>query len=164
MLESVSSISLEWLWQLLRRRKIRWRHTKTWEESNALQFWPQYRHIRRLYGKRPKGGRRIRVDEFGPLNLQARHGKHYARTGHVDRLRATYNRKGDVRYMFGAYDMERDALVVTFARDKNWMTFLPFLKWQRRQYRNNEVLHVVLDTAGYHLKTEVLAYAVCHKI
>jgi len=160
----ISSISLEWLRQLLRRYRICWRHTKTWKESNDPQFWSKYRRIRRLYGKRPKGGRRICIDEFGPLNLQPRHGKHYARVGHVGRLRATYNRKGGVRYMFGAYDMERDTLVGVFATHKNWMSFLAFLKWLCRRYHGNEVLHIVLDNATFHLKAEVLSYAAKHKI
>lgn len=160
----IPSISLEWLRQLLRRCTVRWRHTKSWKDSDDPQFWPKYRRIRRLYGKRPKGGRRICVDEFGPLNLQPRHGKHYAVIGQVGRLRATYSRKGGVRYMFGAYDMERDTLVGVFAAKKNWMSFLAFLKWLRRGYRSGEVLHVVLDNAGYHLKGEVLDYAAKHKI
>lgn len=160
----IPSISLEWLRQLLRQRRMRWRHTKTWKDSDDPQFWPKYRRIRRLYGQRPAGGRRICVDEFGPLNLQPHHGKHYARIGHVDRHRATYSRKGGVRYMFGAYDMERDTLVGVFAAKKNWISFLAFLKWLRRGYRSGEVLHIVLDNAGYHLKAEVLSYAARHKI
>ena len=159
-----ASISLEWLRQLLRRCRVRWRHTKNWKDSDDPRFWPKYRRIRRLYGKRPKGGRRICVDEFGPLNLQPRHGKHYARIGHIDRLRATYSRKGGVRYMFGAYDMQRDTLVGLFAAKKNWMSFLAFLKWLRRSYKTGELLHIVLDNAGYHLKEQVLDYAARHKI
>jgi transposase len=158
------SISLEWLRQILRRCKIHWRHSKTWKDSEDPEFWPKYRRLRRLYGKRPKGGRRICIDEFGPLNLQPRHGKHYARIGHVDRHRATYSRKGGVRHMFGAYDMERNTLVGTFATHKNWMTFLAFLKWLRRRYRHTEVLHIVLDNATFHGKAEVLSYAATHKI
>jgi len=160
----VESISLEWVRQILRRRKIRWRHTKSWKESTDPEFWPKYRRIRHLYARRPPDGRRISVDEFGPLNLLPRHGKHYARTGHVDRLRATYHRTGGVRHMFGAYDLERDTLVGRFVEKKNWSTFLSFLKWLRRQYRSGEVLHVILDNAGYHLKAEVLAYAAQHRI
>jgi hypothetical protein len=160
----IPCISLEWLRQLLRQRRIRWRHSKSWKDSDDPQFWSKYRRLRRLYGKRPKGGRRICIDEFGPLNLQPRHGKHYARIGHVDRHRATYSRKGGVRYMFGAYDVERDTLVGVFAPHKNWMSFLAFLKWLRRRYRHNEVLHMVLDNASYHLKDEVLCYAVQHRI
>ena len=44
----VPSIALQWLRQILRRRKIRWRHTKTWKESNDPKFWPKYRRIKRL--------------------------------------------------------------------------------------------------------------------
>lgn len=53
----------------------------------------------------------FRGSEFGSLNLLQRHGMHYARTGHVDRLRATYRRKGSIRHMDGAYDLERDTLI-----------------------------------------------------
>lgn len=160
----VGSISLEWLRQILRRRRIRWRHTQTWKDSDDPQFWPKYRRIRRLYRQRPAGGRRLCVDEFGPLNLQPRHGRHYARTGHVDRLRATYSRTGGVRHMFAAYDMESDTLIGSFAATKDWTTFLPFLKSLRRRYRRTETLHIVLDNAGYHLKAEVQQYAATHNI
>jgi len=160
----VDSISLEWLRKILRRCRIRWRHSKSWKDSDDPQFRPKYRRIRRLYGKRPKGGRRICVDEFGPMNLQPRHGKHYAQIGHVDRHRATYSRKGGVRHMFGAYDMERDTLVGIFAAKKNWVSFLAFLKWLRRRYPSGEVLHIVLDNAGYHLKKQVQKYAMTHRI
>jgi len=160
----VGSISLEHLRQILRRCKVKWRHTKTWKDSKDPEFWPKYRRIKRLYAKRPKGGRRISIDEFGPLNLLPRHGRHYARTGHVDRLRATYNRHGGVRHMFGAYDLERDTLVGTFASKKNWTTFLAFLKWLRQRYPRKEMLHVILDNATYHHKAEVQAYAAGHNI
>jgi transposase len=160
----VPSISLESLRQILRQRKIRWRHTKTWKDSTDPQFWPKYRRLRRLYASRPADGRRISVDEFGPLNLLPRHGMHYAQIGHVDRLRATYSRKGGVRHMFGAYDMERDTLVGQFVTHKNRVTFLEFLKWLRRQYRSSEVLHVILDNATFHDRPEVLAYAAAHRI
>jgi hypothetical protein len=140
----VGSISLEWLRQLLHRRRIHWRHTQTWKDSNDPQCWPKYRRIRRLYRRRPEGGRRLCVDEFGPLNLPPRHGKHYARTGHVERRRATYRRTGGVRHLFAAYDMESDTLIGSFAARKNWTTFLPFLKSLRRRYRSEETLQAAL--------------------
>jgi transposase len=160
----VSSISLERLRQILRDRKVRWRHSKTWKESTDPDFWPKYRRIRRLYAARPAGGRRISIDEFGPLNLLPRHGMHWAETGHVDRLRATYSRRGGVRHLFGAYDLERDTLMGTFSEKKNWTTFLQFLKWLRARYRGTEVLHVVLDNATFHLKAEVMDFASTHGI
>jgi transposase len=161
----VASISLEHLRQILKARKIRWHHTKTWKDSTDPQFWPKYRRLRRLYrGGRPADGRRVCVDEFGPLNLRPRHGRHYARSGHVDRLRATYSRDGGVRHLLAAYDLERDTLVGTFAQRKNGLTFLAFLKWLRRKYPGGEVLHGVLDNATFHLKSEIAQYAATHRI
>lgn len=160
----VPSISVERLRQILRHRKIRWRHTKTWKDSNDPEFWPKYRRIRRLYRRRPAGGIRLCIDEFGPLNILPRHGKHYAKTGHVDRRRATYQRKHGVQHFLAVYDLESDKLVGRFVEQKNWKTFLSFLRWVRRRYRNRGTLHVVLDNAGYHLKDEVIQYAQSHHI
>jgi len=160
----VPGISVERLRQILRERKVHWRHTKTWRDSTDPQFWPQYRRLRRLYARRPAGGRRISIDEFGPLSLLPRHGKHYARSGHVDRHRATYSRKGGVRHMFGGYDLERDTLVGQFVTHRNRVTFLGFLKWLRGRYRGGEVLHVILDNATFHDRPEILLYAAAHGI
>ena len=161
----VPSISVERLRQILHERRIRWRHSKTWKQSTDPEFGRKYRRIRRLYrGARPPGGRRLSIDEFGPLNLLPRHGKHYARTGHVERHRATYSRKGGVRHMYGVYDLERDTLVGRFVKRKNRRTFLTFLKWLRIQYRSTEVLHIVLDNATFHDRPEVLEYAATHRI
>src|SRR5262245_48856695 len=90
-------ISRAWLRVLLRRYRIRWRRTKTWKESTDPDFVRKYRALRRLYRRRPKGGRRICVDEFGPLNLLPRHGACFTGPGQrVQRHRATYTRKGGV--------------------------------------------------------------------
>lgn len=160
----VRSISLEWLRHILRRHRIRWRHTKTWKESLDPDFQAKYRRIRRLYGHKPETGRRLCVDEFGPLNLRPRHGMHHARTGHVDRLRATYSRDGGVRHMFGCYDLESGRLKAYFAGVKNQDTFLEFLRWLRASYDPRLRLHIVLDNATYHGTPAVLAYAAAHHI
>jgi transposase len=161
----VDAISIEHLRQILRARKIRWRHTKTWKDSTDPLFWRKYRKIRRLYKRgRPTGGRRLSIDEFGPLNLLPRHGKHYARPGHVNRLRATYSRKGGVRYMYGVYDLEADTLVGRFVKRKNRRTFLTFLKGVRSLYPRGQVLHIVLDNATFHDRPEILAYAAKHRM
>jgi transposase len=162
----ITSISLDWLRTLLLRFGICWRHTKTWKESTDPQFWPKYRGIRRLYGRRPPGGRRICVDEFGPLNLQPRQGKCWAKKGRksVERHRATYHRKQGVRHFLAAYDLENGHLMGQFTRHKTWVEFLAFLKWLRRRYRSGETLHIVLDNYGPHLKTEVRQWAKRHEV
>lgn len=158
----VASISVEWLRQILRRFRIRWRHTKTWKESADPQFETKYRQIKRLYASRPSDGVRLCVDEFGPLNLQPRHGRHHAAIGHVDRLRATYRRTGGVRHFMGVYDLERDTLAGYFVRKKNRKTFLSFLRWLRRRFSGT--LHVVIDNATFHQCAEIIEYAEANNI
>jgi transposase len=162
----VPHISLDWLHTLLVRYGIRWRRTKTRKESNDPDFRAKYRRIRRLYARRPQGGRRICVDEFGPLNLQPRHGSCLAMKNrkHVDRLRATYHRTGGVRHFLAAYDLETGRLFGQFSAQKTWREWLSFLKWLRRRYRASETLHVVLDNYKPHLKEEVLDWAKTHQV
>jgi transposase len=161
----VASISCAWLEVLLHRLGVRWRRTKTWKESSDPQFAPKYRRIRRLYRRRPKGGRRICVDEFGPLNLLPRHGRCLAGRGQrVQRHRATYNRRGGVRHWLAAYDLETGKLLGQFYARKTWIQFVAFLQWLRRRYPAWETLHVVLDNYGAHLKAEVVAWARAHRV
>jgi len=44
----VANISIEGLRQILRQRKIRWRHTKTWKDSTDPQFWAKYETVASL--------------------------------------------------------------------------------------------------------------------
>jgi transposase len=162
--EVVPSISVSWLREILRKHRVRLRRTKTWKESNDPHFWRKYRAVRRLYRRAPVNGRVICVDEFGPLNLVPRAGGCLAGRGkRVERHRATYHRHGGVRHMFAAYDLKTDRLIGRFESRKNWQTFLSFLRWLRRRYRQG-VLHIVLDNVGYHCKREVLEWAKRHRV
>jgi transposase len=161
----IGDISLEWLRKLPRGCGVRWRRTKTWKESRDPEFWAKYRRIRRLYRKRPAQARRLCVDEFGPLNLQPRHGPCWmGRKKKVERLRATYHRSGGVRHFLGAYDLERGRLFRKFTKSKTWQDFLSFLRWLRRRYRKEERLHIVLDNFKPPMKTEALAWARKHNV
>jgi transposase len=162
----VADISVEWLRQLLRRYKVRLRRTKTWKESTDPQFLMKYRALRRLYRNRPANGRRLSIDEFGPLNLQPRHGQCLASKDKlsVRRLRATYNRKAGVRHFLAFYDLETDRLYGRFTASKTWVQFLSFLRWVRRRYPATEKLHIVLDNYGPHTKAEVALWAFGHNI
>lgn len=161
----VDSISLSWLRAILRERKVRWRHTKTWKESPDPEFWPKYRAVRRLYTRPPRDGRVICVDEFGPLNLPPRGGSCLTGPGkRVERHRATYNRCGGVRHLFGAYDLKTDRLFGLFTKQKNGVEFLRFLQWLRRRYRPSGTLYIVLDNAGYLRKQEVRQWAARHRV
>lgn len=160
----LASISVEHLRTLLRERKVRRRRTKTWKESTDPQFWPKYRAIRRLYNRPPSNGRVICVDEFGPLNLQPRHGICLARNGKVTRHRATYKRDLGVRHFLAYYDLALDRLYGYTTSQKKTPDFLRFLKWVRRRYPAGQVLHIVLDNYTTHESHDVTEWAATHKV
>jgi len=161
----VVHISIRWLGEILRRYKVRLRRTKTWKDSTDPLFARKYRAIRRLYRHRPANGRRLCIDEFGPLNLQPRHG--HCRQGpgtHVQRLRATYNRHGGVRHFLAYYDLETDRLYGRFTEHKTAKDFLSFLRWVRARYPRVQTLHLVMDNYGSHITQAVLAWAKSHNV
>jgi hypothetical protein len=149
----VANISIRWLGEILHRYKVRLRRTKTWKESTDPLFARKYRAIRRLYRQRPVGGRRLCIDEFGPLHLVPRHG--HCRKGpgqHVQRIPANYERSKDLRHFLAYYDLETDRLYGRFTRRKTGKVFLSFLKWVRSRYPRTQTLHLVMDNYGTHLK------------
>jgi transposase len=159
----VAAISPQWLGVLLHRAGVRWRRTKTWKESRDPDFVPKYKAIKRLYRRRPKDGRRLCVDEFGPLNLQPRHGRCLAgRRRRVQRHRATYRRTGGVRYFLAAYDLETDRLFGIFRRRKRTQETLALVKWLRWRYPSSQRLHVVLDNLSPHVADEVRLWCLGH--
>jgi transposase len=156
----VAHISIRWLGEILRRYKVHLRRTKTWKESTDPLFARKYRAIRHLYRHRPANGRRLCIDEFGPLNLQPRHGHCYRGPGkRVERLRATYDRHQGVRHFLAYYDLETDRLYGRFTEHKKAKDFLSFLKWVRSRYPRSQTLHMVMDNYGSHITDTVLAWA-----
>lgn len=161
----VANISIRWLGEILHRYKVRLRRTKTWKESTDPLFAEKYRAIRRLYRHRPTNGRRLCIDEFGPLNLQPRHGHCYKGPGkRIDRLRATYSRKGGIRHFLAFYDLETDRLYGRFTEHKTARDFLSFLRWVRSRYPRSQRLHIVLDNYGPHITNAVLEWTKSHNI
>ena len=69
----IAHISIRWLGEILRRYGVRCGGTKTWKESTDPLFVKKFRAIRNLYRHRPVNGRRLCIDEFGPLHLLPRH-------------------------------------------------------------------------------------------
>lgn len=161
----VANISIRWLGEILRRYQVRLRRTKTWKDSTDPLFARKYRAIRRLYRRRPANGRRLCIDEFGPLNLLPRHGQ--CRTGPgkgLERIRATYNRKLGVRHFLAYYDLETDRLYGRFTKHKTAKDFLSFLRWVRSRYPRSQKLHMVMDNYGSHITQVVLAWTKNHNI
>jgi transposase len=161
----ITHISIRWLGEILRRYKVRLRRTKTWKESTDPLFAKKYRAIRRLYRRRPAAGRRLCVDEFGPLNLLPRHGHCYkGPKKRVTRIPATHNRTQGVRHFLAFYDLETGRLYGRFTERKRGKEFLSFLRWVRRRYPRWQKLHIVMDNYSPHITHAVLAWAKTHNV
>jgi hypothetical protein len=81
------------------------------------------------------------LDEFGPLNLQPRPGRQWARRGGTTRepgeaprrrLRATYHRTGGVRHLFAALELGSDKMYGHIKRRKRRGEFLQFCRYVRQ--------------------------------
>jgi transposase len=161
----IANISIRWLGEILHRYQVRLRRTKTWKESTDPLFAQKYRAIRRLYRQRPANGRRLCIDEFGPLHLLPRHG--HCRKGpgqHVQRIRANYDRSKDIRHFLAYYDLETDRLYGRFTERKTGKVFLSFLRWVRSRYPRTQTLHMVMDNYGTHIMATVLTWAKSHNV
>jgi transposase len=153
----VVSISRETVRQILRAGGISWQATKTWKGSNDPDFIPKMRRVLDLYDCPPTSGRVICVDEFGPLNLQPRHGRTWRPIGHPARLRATYNRLGGVRHMLAGLDLNTGKMIYRIRKRKRWREFLSFLKALRRRWPDHK-LYVILDNFSPHKHPEVTSW------
>jgi transposase len=102
------------------------------------------------------------VDEFGPLNLQPRPGRAWARRGGTARdpgerprrrLRATYHRTGGVRHLFAALDLGTDKMYGHIKKRKRRGEFLQFCRYVRSLHPPQVRIAIVCDNFSPHLTT-----------
>jgi transposase len=102
------------------------------------------------------------VDEFGPLNLQPRPGRHWAAIGGKGkepgraprpRLRATYTRTAGVRHLFAAYELGEDKLYGHIKPRKTRTRFLEFCRYLRSLYPPATRIAIICDNFSPHLTT-----------
>ena len=147
----VDDISHEGLRVLLRQEGVTFQRLKTWKASKDPRYAVKKARIEHLYAiadrdVAPDAGDPevvFCVDEFGPLNLQPRPGRHWAaisgkgkEPGRAPRprLRATYTRTAGVRHLFAAYDLGEDKLYGHIKPRKTRTRFLEFCRYLRSLY------------------------------
>ena len=102
------------------------------------------------------------VDEFGPLNLQPRPGRQWARRGGIARepgeaprrrLRATYHRTGGVLHLFAALELGSDTMYAHIKKRKRRGAFLQFCRYLRSLHPPQVRIAIVCDNFSPHLST-----------
>jgi transposase len=168
----VDDISHEGLRVLLREEGVSFQVIKTWKQSNDPDFEAKKNRVLELYdiadhkAKAKRGDPTVIIcmDEFGPLNLLPRPGKHWApmilngeasATGpRRRRRRATYTRTKGVRHLMAAYDLGQDKIYGHIKMKKDRTTFLEFCRYLRSLYPPNVRIAIVMDNFSPHLSTK----------
>jgi transposase len=147
----VDDISHEGLRVLLREEGVTFQRLKTWKTSKDPCYAAKKARVEHLYAiadreMAPGPGDPTMVfcvDEFGPLGLQPRPGRHWAAISGKNRqpgraprprLRATYTRTAGVRHLFAAYELGEDKLYGHIKPRKTRARFLEFCRYLRSLY------------------------------
>ena len=166
----VDDISHEGLRVLLREEGITFQRLKTWKASKDPQYTAKKARIERLYAIADRQAARedgdpqviFCVDEFGPLNLQPRPGRHWAAVSGKSkepgraprpRMRATYTRTAGIRHLFAAYELGEDKLYGHIKPRKTRARFLEFCRYLRSLHPPQIRIAIICDNYSPHLTT-----------
>src|SRR5581483_8727499 len=166
----VDDISHEGLRILLREEGVTFQRIKTWKTSADPHYAAKKARVEHLYAiadreAAPGDGDPeviFCVDEFGPLNLQPRPGRHWAaisgkgkEPGRAPRprLRATYTRTAGVRHLLAAYELGEDKLYGHIKPRKTRTRFLEFCRYLRSLYPLTTRIAIICDNFSPHLST-----------
>ena len=152
-------VSAETLRQILIGAGLSHQRTRSWKWSPDPDFAAKAERVLSLYRARPEGGVVVCFDEMGPIQLIPHHGSGWAPAKLPERLRATYSKKGGVRYLFGAYDVNADRLHGRLRAHKNAAEVLAFFSQIRMRYDPRLRIHLVLDNLSTHKTAAIREWA-----
>jgi transposase len=138
---------------------LSFQRTRSWKWSPDPDFKAKAERVLGLYRQAPKDGPVVCFDEMGPIQLIPHHGAGWAPVGQPERLRATYNRRGGVRYLFGAYDVHADHLMGRLREHKNARDVQGFLQTIRMRYPRRRRIYLVMDNLSTHWTKDIRAWA-----
>src|SRR3954454_15014609 len=149
----------EALRQTLRSAGLSHQRTRSWKWSPDPDFAAKAERVLGLYRAKPEDGVVVCFDEMGPIGLIPHHGAGWAAQRRCERLRATYNRRHGVRYLFGAYDVHSDRLHGRLRAHKNAAEVLAFYKQIRMRYDNKLRLYLIADNLSTHKTATIREWA-----
>jgi transposase len=138
---------------------LSFQRTRSWKWSPDPDFKAKAERVLGLYRARPDDGPVVCFDEMGPIQLIPHQGAGWALTGRPERHRATYNRRGGVRYFFGAYDVHADRLFGRLRAHKSARDVLGFLRTIRMRYPARQRIHLVMDNLSTHWTIDIRTWA-----
>jgi transposase len=155
----LESISRERLRQILIEESVTFQSVKTWKSSKDPKFAEKARRLNELTNRQHNPPIVVSVDEMGPISLQPYAGHTWARSGHPDRVPATYKRLGGVRYLMGAYDYYHRRFRGYLSRRKTGADWVRFLRWVRSKYPFGGRIYLIQDNLSTHTTPAAMAEA-----
>lgn len=152
-------LSEEALRQTLRGAGLTHQRTRSWKWSPDPDFQEKAERVLSLYRAKPEDGVVVCFDEMGPIQLIPHHGAGWAPEKLPERLRATYNKKGGVRYLYGAYDVHTDRLHGRLRPCKGEREVLGFFAQIRMRYDPRLRIYLVMDNLSAHKTKNVREWA-----
>jgi transposase len=153
------SLSEEARRQTLRAAGLSHQRTRSWKWSPDPDFVEKAERVLGLYRAKPDDGVVVSFDEMGPIQLIPHHGSGWASEKRCERLRATYNRRNGVRYLFGAYDVHADRLHGRLRAHKNAGEVLAFYQQIRMRYPAKLRIYLIADNLSTHKTPAIREWA-----
>lgn len=160
----VQSISLEWLRVVLDEADLSHQSIKTWKESKDPTFEEKKRRIDRLTQKRHNPPVVLSIDVIGPIQLKPHGGRTWCLKGHPDRVRATYKRKGETRYLYLTLNVFHQRLSGRFYRRKGGRNWLRHLQREQAKYPTDQRVYIIQDNLSTHTTPDVRARARSNRV
>ena len=157
--QQIALISPTALRALLEAAGLSFQRTRSWKWSPDPDFKAKAEHVLSLYREPPADGPVVCFDEMGPIQLIPHQGAGWAPVSRPERHRATYNRKGGTRYLFGAYDVRADYLMGRLRAHKSARDVLGFLQTIRMRYPARRRIHLVMDNLSTHWTNDIRGWA-----
>ena len=155
----IAELCPETLRQILRGAGLSHQRTRSWKWSPDPHFKERAERVLSLYREPPDDGPVVCFDEMGPIQLIPHQGSGWAPERLPERLRATYNRKGGIRYLYGAYDVGRDYLHGRLRPRKGEHEVVAFLTQIRMRYDPRQRIYLIQDNLSCHWTPKVREWA-----
>jgi transposase len=158
------SVSPSQLGRILAKAGLSFQRTRSWLASPDPDYEAKAARVLALYREKPQDGVVISFDEGGPYGLRPTHGRGWAPRKRPTRLRARYNRRSGVRYLFGAYDVHADYLRARLRPGKNAREILTFMKTIRLAYPRRVRIYWIQDNLSCHWTPAIREWAEANNV
>lgn len=160
----ICEISRAHLGRVLAEAGLSFQRTRTWKSSPDPDYEAKAERVLALYERAPEGGVVISFDQMGPISLRPTQGTGWASRKRPERLRATYNRRHGVRYLFGALDVHADRLRGKLRPRRRGVDVLGFMRMIRLCYPSRLTVHWIQDNLSANWTPEIRKFAAANRI